>query len=122
MSAPADTQVVEHPEETWSQMVADSLHDGPMQTVVSVSLELDGLSKAIGSHEPPSADEVRDTLERLRSANQHAASELRAIVRQLSDPSGAGASDGSSFDRLVPTNGSGGQATRGSGREGGMER
>src|SRR6476619_4959512 len=93
-SARADTHLVEHPEETWPQVVADSLHDGPMQTVVSVALELDGLSKAIGSQVPPSVDEVRGTLQRLRAANQHAASELRGIVRQLSDASGDGRSDG----------------------------
>ena len=106
---------MEHPEDTWPQEVADALHDGPMQTVVSVALELDGLSKSIGSPEPPSADEVRGTLERLRAANQDAASELRGIVRRLSD--------GSGFEpRLVPTLGSGGHGTQGSGRARGMER
>jgi Histidine kinase len=113
---------VEHPEETWSQVVAHALHDGPMQTVVSVTLELESLSRAIGSSTPPPAEEVRNTLERLRGANQQAASELRGIVRQLSEGSGAGPGGRGSGFELEPmrTNGSGGTGNVGlSSSEGG---
>jgi Histidine kinase len=101
---------VEHPQEVWTRVVAHALHDGPMQTVVSVALELDGLSRAIGSNAPPHADEVRSILARLRGANQHAASELRAIVRQLSEGSVEMPADEASGvePRVVRSNGSGG--------------
>ncbi len=76
---------MEHPEDAWPLRVAHSLHDGPMQTIVSVALELDGLARATGSDSPPPADEIRATLERLRAASQQATAEIRAIVRELSE-------------------------------------
>jgi hypothetical protein len=76
---------VEQPEDAWPIQVANSLHDGPMQTVVSVTLELDGLARAVGSDSPPPADELRGTLERLHAAGQQATREIRAVVRALSD-------------------------------------
>lgn len=109
----ADTNCVEYPEATWPQVVAHALHDGPMQTIVSVALELDGLAKAIGSVAPPSSDEVRRTLQRLRAANQDAAKDLRGIVRRLSERTDADDPDDQGFGfepQLVPANGVGGSA------------
>jgi signal transduction histidine kinase len=76
---------VEHPERSWKQRTANDLHDGAMQTVVSVSLELDGLAHTMGSSNPLPPDEVVMVLHRLRSSTQQAAAELRAIVRGLTE-------------------------------------
>jgi hypothetical protein len=100
-----------------------------MQTIVSVALELDGLAKAMGSVSPPSSDEVRRSLQRLRAANQDAAKDLRGIVRRLSggtdadDPAGQGFGSepqlvrangvgGSGDVLLTPPEGGGGEVTR----------
>ena len=78
---------MEHPTEPWPQLVAHALHDGPMQTVVSIGLELDSMSRLVGTDRAPSDDQMRLELQRLRGAALQAAAELRAIVRQLSDES-----------------------------------
>jgi hypothetical protein len=107
---------VEYPEASWPQVVAYALHDGPMQTIVSVALELDGLAKAMGSVAPPSSDEVRGGLLRLRAANQDAAKDLREIVRRLSEGTDADDRDGQGFrfePQLVRTNGVGGSGDAG---------
>jgi hypothetical protein len=60
-----------------------------MQNIVSVSLELDGLSHAMGSDTPLPPDEVMAVLQRLRGTTRQAAAELRAVVRALSEPGDA---------------------------------
>jgi signal transduction histidine kinase len=79
---------VRYPEESWPQSVADAIHDGPMQTIVSVALELDALARAIASDDPPSTDDIRGSLWQFRAANQDAAKDLRVIVRRLSEGTG----------------------------------
>jgi signal transduction histidine kinase len=79
---------VRYPEESWPQSLADAIHDGPMQTIVSVALELDALAKAIVSDDPPSTDDIRGSLWQFRAANQDAAKDLRLIVRRLSERAG----------------------------------
>jgi hypothetical protein len=106
---------VEHPEDVWPIQVAHSLHDGPMQTVVSVTLELDGLARAICSDSPPPADELRGTLERLRAAGQQATREIRAVVRQLSDGDAVADAVAGVGSGVVQANGSGDPRDRGAG-------
>jgi len=76
---------MEQSERPWKERTANELHDGPMQTVVSVSLELDGLGHTMASSNPLPPDEVVMVLHRLRASAQQAAAELRAIVRGLTE-------------------------------------
>ena len=81
--------------------MAHELHDGPVQVVASVSLELDGLARALRTGASPSPEHAAGELDRLRSITQQAAAELRGIVRRLSEAHVAEATMNGSRDAVT---------------------
>jgi signal transduction histidine kinase len=95
---------VDGPSRAELQEIGHELHDGPIQAVVSVVLELDGFRQRVNRDPSIDAAELTQTLERSRRVLQDAVEDLRIVVRRLGPPplapSGAGRSD------LVPDPGS----------------
>jgi signal transduction histidine kinase len=63
--------------------IGHDLHDGPIQAVVSVVLELDGFRHRVDRDRSLDTKELANTLERSRRVLQDALEDLRAAVRRL---------------------------------------
>jgi signal transduction histidine kinase len=86
------------------QEIGHDLHDGPIQAVVSVVLELDGFRQRVNRDQSIDTDELTEALERSRRVLQDALEDLRFVVRRLGPP--ALAPPGARRSDLVPDPGS----------------
>ncbi len=68
------------------QAIGHDIHDGPIQAVVSVVLELDGYRQRVNRDGSVDQRELSDTLERSRQVLQVALEDLRGVVRRLEPP------------------------------------
>ena len=68
------------------QTIGHDIHDGPIQAVVSVVLELDGYRQRVHRGGPVDRHELTETLERSRQVLQDALEDLRGVVRRLEPP------------------------------------